>query len=396
MKTAVVYRGNRLCPVCSCNIKKKIFTVTMAMPPEFGLPEEYQVAECDYCGCCYADTSATADDYDNYYKYNNFYGEMDIEISTYQRRHEMTIRELRRLNISQENMLDIGFGKGELCVALKENGFENISGIDPSQASVEHLRKQGIACAQGSIYDTVPQELKHKYQAVFLYGMIEHLYHPVLAIERAKEYLTEDGYMFWSVPLFDKMGDDLTPIVNNFNEEHINYFSEVSLDNIARINGLQKICAYQEVMAEVGDSKAYGVLAVYQMGKEPGGIEKDRVTAASIEEYYHRITDDAKAIAKRVGQLRDLGEEIAVWGTGSYMRNLWVTAGLDQCRISCFIDNNMAKVGTKLFGRDIVAPDYLSHGYKGKIVICCMMYVQEIIEQIRGMDPELVKQVIIL
>lgn len=396
MRKNLLYRGKRNCPVCGCNIKRKIFSVKMAMPPDVRLPEEYNVAECDYCGCCYADTSATADDYDNYYKTNNFYGEMDIEISTYKRRHEITIKELRRLNISREKMLDIGFGKGELCVALKENGFENISGIDPAPGSVEHLRKQGIECAMGSIYDQVPETMRGQYKVVFMYGMIEHLYDPVLAVERAKEYLTDDGYMFWSVPLFDRMKDDLTPVVNNFNIEHINYFSEVSLDNIARLNGLRKVSGFPEVLTELGDSKAYGVLAVYQMGGESNGIRKDCVTAKSIEEYYFRIARNTGMSLERVRKLRESGERIVVWGTGAYMKNLWATAGLDQCNVSCFVDNNMAKVGTQLFGRDIVAPSWLENECVDKIVICCMMYAQEIVKQIKEIDAELTKKVLIL
>lgn len=396
MKKDLLYRGKRNCPVCGCNMKKKIFSVKMAMPPEIRMPEEYNVAECDYCGCCYADTAATAQDYDNYYKVNNFYGEMDIEISTYKRRHEITIKELRRLNITREKMLDIGFGKGELCVVLKENGFENISGIDPAPGSVEHLRRQGIECALGSIYDQVPGTMRGQYKVVFMYGMIEHLYDPVLAIERAKEYLTDDGYMFWSVPLFDRMGDDLTPVVNNFNIEHINYFSEVSLDNIARLNGLRKVSGFPEVLTELGASKAYGVLAVYRMGGEADGIRKDCITAKSIEEYYSRIVRNSGMSLERVRELRESGEQIAVWGTGAYMKNLWAAAGLDQCNVTCFVDNNMAKVGTKLFGREIMAPSWLENGHADRIVICCMMYAQEIVEQIKQIDVELAKKILIL
>ena len=40
-----VYRGDRDCPVCGCNIKRKIFSVKMAMPSDIGLPEEYNVEE---------------------------------------------------------------------------------------------------------------------------------------------------------------------------------------------------------------------------------------------------------------------------------------------------------------------------------------------------------------
>lgn len=392
-----VYRGKRNCPVCGCNIKKKLFSVKMAMIPDICLPDEYNVTECDYCGCCYADTSATAEDYDVYYTVNNFYGEMDITISTYKRLYELTINELRRLGITREKMLDIGFGKGELCTTLKAHGFENIMGIDPSKASVEHLRKQGILCNQGSVYDDVPASEKKQYKIVFMYGMIEHLYNPYLAIENAKEYLSEDGYMFWLVPLFDNMRDDLTPIVNNFNIEHINYFSEISLDNIASMNGLQKVKSYSEIMAELGKSKAYGTLAIYRMtGEKSYAMKKDCITAESINEYYLRIMHNEDITRETIRELRNSKEAIVIWGTGAYMKNLWATTELKECDVSCFIDNNMAKVGKQLFDKDIMPPTFLSKGFEGKIVICCMMYSQDIVKQIENMNKNLVNKIVVL
>lgn len=399
MNNTLLYKGNRNCPVCCCNIKRKLFPVKMAMPSNIGLPDEYNVAECDYCGCCYADTSATAEDYDNYYRENNFYGEIDIKISTYKRLYELTIDELKRLHITTEKMVDIGFGSGELCVMLRDNGFKNIRGVDPSLTSVEHLKKQGIECRQGSIYDYVPESEQKQYKVVFMYGMIEHLYNPVNAIERAKAYLSDDGYMFWLVPLFDNMKDDLTPVVNNFNVEHINYFSEISLDNVAKICGLKKVTSYSEVLAEVNNSRAYGTLAVYQMKNDVkigGGVKKDCVTAKSILEYYSRIIDNDNALQTFINELRDSGEEIVVWGTGAYMKNLWATTSLKECNVSVFIDNNEAKVGTNMFDKEIAAPTYLLQNYSGKIVICCMMYSEEIVKQIQSMNPELADRIIVL
>lgn len=389
-----VYRGSRNCPVCGCNIKQKVFSVKMVMDANIELPDVYNVAECDYCGCCYADTSATAEDYDQYYETNNFYGEMDIEISSYKNLFSITINQLRKLNISEEKMLDIGFGKGELDIELKQNGFPNISGIDPSQSSVNRLKQYGIEAHVGSIYDKVPEALQKQYKVIFMYGMIEHLYDPFLAIKRAKEYLEVGGYMFWEVPVFDDMREDLTPIVNNFNQEHINYFSAISLDNLAKMNGLKKIVSYREVVAEKGDSKAYGLINVYQVGEEENyDITRDCVTAKSIEEYYLRIGQNFDTTKDTIDKLYRSCEKIAIWGTGAYVMNLWATTDLDRCNISFFIDNNTAKIGKKILGRDVVAPQQLAE-FKGTIVICSMMYAEDIKEQIQKM--ELDNRVIIL
>ena len=383
--------AKRNCPICGCKINRRIFSVHMKIADKLRLPDCYDVVECDYCGFCYADTEATAEDYQQYYENNNVYGELDIEISAYNSLFRETKAILDALDVSDEKMLDIGFGKGELDIFLSRNGYPHMEGLDPSEQSVCHLQKYGLNARCGSVYDEV-SEGRGEYKCIFMYGMIEHLFDPFLAISRAKEYLKKDGYMFWWIPVFDDMREDDTPVVNNFNQEHINYFSAVSIRNLAIMNGLQQIRESRLVAAQRGSSKAYGILGVYQVNNDTTyEITKDAGTGKSIEEYYKRIKKKDLSVRRQIAEWKRTQEKIIVWGTGAYMMNLAAEAELFDCNIVAFVDNNPSKQGGELSGIPVLGPDIL-HNYTGKVVICSMMYAHSIERQIRdaGFENELV------
>lgn len=379
--------AKRNCPICGCKINSRIFSVHMKMADEMRLPDWYDVVECDYCGFCYADTEATAEDYQYYYENNNVYGELDIEISAYNSLFRETKAALDALNVSGEKMLDIGFGKGELDLFLSRNGYPHMEGLDPSEQSVSHLKRYGLNAKCGSVYDEV-SEGKGEYKCVFMYGMIEHLYDPFLAVSRAKEYLKKGGYMFWWIPVFDDMREDDTPVVNNFNQEHINYFSSVSIRNLAIMNGLQQVRESRLVAAQRGSSKAYGILGVYQVnGDTICEIVKDAGTGKSIEEYYKRTQKKDLSICRQIAEWKRTQEEIIVWGTGAYMMNLAAETELFDCNIIAFVDNNQAKQGRMIAGIPVLEPAAIKNS-ACKVVICSMMYADCIEKQIRSMGLE--------
>ncbi len=383
--------AKRNCPICGCKINNSIFSVHMKLPKELRLPDSYHVAECDYCGFCYADTEADAEDYRYYYENNNFYGGLDIEISAYGPLFQETKALLDSLGISGEKLLDIGFGKGELDIFLSRNGYPYIEGLDPSWQSVNHLKSYGVEARCGSVYDEAA-EGKGEYKCLFMYGMIEHLYDPFLAVSRAKAYLKEGGYLFWWLPVFDDMREDDTPIVNNFNQEHINYFSSVSVRNLASMSGLRLIRESRLTAAQRGSSKAYGILSVYQPDDDVVcELSKDRITRSSIEEYHERVGGKESAVRRQIAEWKRTQEEILVWGTGAYMMNLAAETELLDCNIAAFVDNNPAKQGGEISGIPVAGPELLQT-HTGRVAICSMMYADCIRRQIReaGYENEMI------
>ena len=77
-------------------------------------------------------------------------------------------------------------------------------------------------------------------------------------------------------------------------------------------------------------------------------------------------------------------EDIVVWGTGSYVHSLINEYNLGKCNISYFVDNNEARQNILIDGKKIYSPT--KENLEGKtIVICSMLYSEDIISQINSM-----------
>ncbi len=387
--------SKRNCPICECKISEKLFDVRINIEKTLGLPSEYDVVCCEYCGFCFADTEATHEDYENYYKNSNYYGEIPREKEEYQYLFQLVKEQLENTIEKDAYLLDIGFGKGELDVYLFNNGYKNICGIDPSEESVRHLNQSGIIANVGSVYDCPEKSIENKYKVVFMFNIFEHLYSPYLAIEQIKRYLDQNGFLYLWLPIFDDLKDDTTQIVNNFNQEHINYFSQTSLKNLMELNGFVEIHSKQAIAAKLGQSKTYGLLAIYQYDvyKNSIKINRDINTKKSILDYYGRVNQKTIKTIGKIKKLLNNNKKIVIWGTGAFVMNLLAITDLKYCNIDYFVDNNPLKIGKEFQGKNIESPEKLRI-FEGTIVVCAMLYSHDIEKQI--IDMKLNNEVIIL
>jgi len=368
--------GNRICPVCRHTEAEVLKTINMKIPTEYHLPESYNVVCCEECGFVYADTSATMEDYDWYYSHCNFYGDDSKDDNS--ARYEMTEELLKRYLNKDSMLLDIGAGNGRFEVALKEHGYTNITATDPSEESVDRLCNAGICAYVSSIYADVLKDEYEKYDGIFLFEVAEHLLMPEKGIANIRQMLKMGGIFILSVPDYSQIAEDKSSIPNYFNLEHINYFSEVSLDNLMSRFGLQRI-----------EQKRYGVdlVHVYKKIEETCALIKDVDTQYAVEKYLKAQEEREIHIKEIIHQLKESQEEIYIWGTGSYVMSLIATTELLQCKINGFIDNNKLKQGREMYEYRIYTPDYL-RDKSCTVVICSMLYSEEIKLQIEAMHTQ--------
>lgn len=368
--------GNRICPVCRGNQSGTIKKIDMKVPENYRLPEHYNVVVCQTCGLVYADTSATMEDYDWYYTNCNFYGDDSKDDNS--TRYDVTEEFLQNYCNKESVMLDIGAGNGRFEVALYQNGYHNITGIDPSQESVNRLKKAGIHSYVGSIYSSVVRDEENKYDCIFLFEVAEHLLFPGRGIENVKKMLKDDGVFIISVPDYSQIGEDKSSIANYFNLEHINYFSENSLDNLMDIYGLRRIA-----------QKRVGIdlIQCYKNVNESEGIQKDYITEQAVRNYFSAQEEKEEKEKRIIAELKTGQKEIVIWGTGSYVMSLIATTDLLDCNIRGFVDNNKIKQGRQMYGYTIYSPEML-RDKKYTVLICSMLNSNTIREQLEEMKTE--------
>lgn len=175
---------------------------------------------------------------------------------------------------------------------------------------------------------------------------------------------------------------------NNFNREHINYFSPVS---IRRLVSEYEFSEVETSLIEIdlgvfGKNKFY--LGMYQKLNKAQGIHKEKITdketRKSIMEYYDRMQKRILAQEKLIRYLLESKKSVAVWGAGENLSNLLATTKLGECKIDFLVDNNRTKIGKQIEGYDVCLPEAL-YEFEGIIVICSMLGAESIKGQIVNM-----------
>ena len=375
------------CPICGSKTKTLLKTVRFAVPEYFHLPNQYDVVSCDQCGCCYAATEASLGDYDHYYSQCNFYSgvpnEQDWQIYGNNRISELVTAIVDRNGL----LLDIGFGKGNLMCALREKGFRHVCGLDPSKDSIQRMREYGFPVYEGSIFGSTVPALAGKCDCIFLIDVLEHLLYPDLAIDKIKSYLKEQGTLIISVPNYAALlNTDLysaPPIIpDQFNQEHINYFSPVSLDNLLRKHGFARVENEHAICFEKNNGAE--LLVAYQYSEtsgKPKQFQSDSYCPQVLQKYFEQNNILERTIDEKLALFSNDGRPVYVWGTGSYAMWLLANTAAENLDIEAFIDNNPTKLGKTLNGIQIISPKEMKSDIP--ILICAMRYSSEIIEQIK-------------
>lgn len=369
---------NRKCPVCGCEKIQRIEQIKMELPKEYKLPNQYWIVECRECGFCYADTSASEKDYDNYYSECNFYSGTPVDDSAWDSLYDPAMEMINKCVDSKALILDMGFGKGVFLRRLKQEGYANIFGLDPSEESVRLVQNNGIAADVGSIFGDVSEKYKAKFSCVALFDVLEHLLDPDKALQHLSEYLNEEGYLIISVPNYGCLRYNNYPITNMFNQEHINYFSPDSLEWLLSRHGFRKkeCLKYQEDQEEI--------ICIYKKSDSVNnaGVEykRDDITAVEIRQYTQKFIQRKIAIERRLSDIRQSGMKcLYIWGTGAYTMWLLANSTIKEFNIT-FVDNNIAKVGTKLGNGEIISPSQITDK-EVPILICSMLYAEQIRQQ---------------
>lgn len=348
------------------------------------LSGECIVAVCSNCGLAFNDTTHNARTYERYY----------AELSKYisplpPSEHARTfsaVADAFEAKFPDKNVsiLDVGCGNGGLLAALQERGYLNIAGMDPTPAGAAAVQTQlRIECRVGVLAN--PPFQSGGFDVVISTGVFEHLLEPSRDLGCLKELLRPEGVAFVVVP--DASRYHLFPDApfQQFNIEHINHFSQQTLNSLFQINGWEAIHTGELVVEGSPTWKEPAVYGCFTPGHAPGkkALEKDTRLTASLQTYIA----DSKAMITRINtqldeELKD-EKEIVIWGAGQTASVLLEMTVLRNKKIRAVIDSNPLFHGKKFCSAAIDEPAVIS-GYSGPIVVATVRareavatYIQE-------------------
>lgn len=382
--------AQRVCPVCGASQVNLLHTQRFELPAGHPLAEGYAVVLCNTCGFVYADTTVSQTDYDRFYAQYSKYE--DAKTSTgggenpFDRtRLEVTAQQIANfLQDTTTRILDVGCANGGLLRALKDLGYQNLCGLDPSPACVENTRALGLDAYPGSLSQPFPHG---KFDCVILSHTLEHVQDVRGAIAWIDAILDSSGKQLTYIETPDaaRYVDFLYAPFQDFNTEHINHFTRTSLQNALELAGFETLLTGEKDLS-INATMRYP--AVYGFWKKSAAkatsLQPDTHLALRMEAY---IRQSRLQLGEMDAHLRvALGEHqrVIVWGTGQLALKLLLETCLGQTEIAAFVDSNPVNQGKMLRGVEIIAPEAIG-ACPEPIVITSTLHQQSIAAQIREM-----------
>ena len=355
------------------------------------------MAVCERCGGSYADGIPDQSAFDRYYrdmsKYE--YAQRGGAESEYDSRRLALIAGIVVPHVSSPRgrILDVGCASGRLLANIRDRGFPNVVGLDPSPAcAATAARLYGIevrTMTLGEIAGT-----GERFDVVIMVGVLEHLRDLDSAFDHLRALLPAGGLLYVEVPDVTAFADWPNAPYQDFSTEHINFFSPVSLSNLMLRHGFARVFLERNHREQSYRTVMSNVSAVYRKQDVPAepGMELDTESATGLERYLAQCATDDARLQAAIDRVVDGGRPILVWGVGTHTSRLMATSRLAEADIVAFIESNSRYQGKTLHGRPILAPAALKAHHE-PVLISSRVFQNEIAEQIRrdlGCQNELV------
>ena len=390
---------DRPCPVCAANAAKILYTQRFGVESP-SLLQGYDVAVCGNCGCGYADHIPTQDEFDAYYREMSKYEyghQAGQTLATDAARFQLTADDVELLRPDRNaRILDIGCATGHLLKVLKARGYSNPQGVDPSPECARIARElHGVEVLTAPL-----SQLAHetaRYDLILLLAVVEHLEDAKRSIAQVVQLLAPGGLFYVEVPDVSPFAAFENAPFQQFSVEHINFWSQISLDNLMASQGLEPVW-HQSVVREAGYRLLDpGITAAYRATSEPPAQRFDESTAPALRAYIESCQGVENAIAARLQPLIDAQTPVVIWGLGTNTLHLLHATPLGRANIVAFVDSNPKYQGRSQRDRPVLSPAALPQALReieAPIIIGSRMYQQEIeatIRQTLGLSDEIIK-----
>ena len=377
---------HRECPVCGSDDRRVVFHQEFAAVEQATPVTGYDVAVCERCGAAYADGIPDQAAFDRYYrdmsKYE--YAQRGGEESAFDARRLALIADIvaPRVPSPDARVLDVGCASGRLLANIRERGFPQVTGLDPSPAcAATAARLYGIPVRTMTLGEIAASG--ERFDVVIMVGVLEHLRDLDSAFEQLRALLDPSGLLYIEVPDVTAFADWPNAPYQDFSTEHINFFSPISLRNLMRRHGFTEEFLEQNHREQSYRTVMSNISAFYRRRDEvPQHIEFDADTASGLERYVDLSAADDRRLHAKIDAVVDAGQPILVWGVGTHTSRLMATSRLPEAQIVAFVESNARYHGKTLHGRPIVAPEALRER-REPVLISSRVFQQEIADQIR-------------
>jgi 2-polyprenyl-3-methyl-5-hydroxy-6-metoxy-1,4-benzoquinol methylase len=376
----------RKCEVCRSERSKLLFQQHFSTMSSNSLLDGYDVVVCQDCGFTFANNIPDQASFDEYYRDMSKYEYQDKmgQVSKFDLAKFRTIESIlsQYFPDTRARILEIGSSTGALLSLLKQGGYTNILGIDPSPACKETAeRLYGIRVLTNTLSDISIED--RSIDVLILVGVLEHVRNLNDSLAKCRNMLSDNGCFFISVPDASRYAEGEDAPYQEFSLEHINFFGPLSLTNLMHANGFESVASKQNLVETNYHTTTAVIHSVYRKSNTPLSLTPDIQTEMGLISYIDQSRQADDRILQIISEIVSSGRRIVVWGTGAHTLRLLAVTQLEKANIRAFVDSNPRYQGKNLAGVPIISPQALERD-SGAILISSRVYQHEIEEQIRN------------
>ena len=299
-----------------------------------------EVGGCSYCGLVQIlNPIDPAEFYTNYANASSVKREPHLE---------KLIEKLESLLPKNAKIIDVGCNDGKFLSRLRESGFNDLHGLEPTKNMSERAINAGFGVFNSYLDSAKSREIVAEtglFDCVTLRQVLEHIENLSDFGVALRNLLRPNGLLVIEVP--DAQSHFDLPDFALW-EEHINDFSLGSLKHFLRQHGLEVIDSYKTqfsgvcltVLSRLVDTRSVDVEPVSQI------VDSFRKWAKCFDPFRSQVQAELQYFASR-----DL--PIALYGVGS-RSSFFLNVTRSMGNISFAIDDDPAKQGKYLPGTDIL------------------------------------------
>ncbi|AUS95095.1 hypothetical protein CDQ84_03685 [Clostridium thermosuccinogenes] len=280
-------------------------------------------------------------------------------------------------NIKNKHVFEVGASDGALLKYIADKGNNKVAGVEPSKKLCDYAHSLGIDLKNDYFNgDYIRRNPEEKYDCVVVRHVMEHIDDLNDIADSLRKILNEDGLLVVEVP--DVEAILTNNLYSNIFHEHLNYFSQVSINRLFARYGFKSV--YETKVNIHGGS----LLVFYKLRQldEISNISKEfrnklKSFAENISKYYSRINRLILDLSR---------ENKIIHGYGASHRTfiLLGNAHLHDC-IPIIYDSNPFLDNRRLNGFHslVMNPDTIVNNNPDTIVVFATSYESEIVKDLR-------------
>ena len=379
----------RACPICDGRHGDTLHSQRFVLSDDKALASSSAIVACTRCGAAFADTAVTQQQYNELYAQRSRYAAGPAAHATDHDRDTARFKDMAAaiacvVPETSTRIADIGCANGQMLAALAARGYTNLIGIDPSPGCVAQAGSiAGVGAYVGSLSE-IPARAA-PFEVVILSHVLEHVRDLKPALGYLKAFMSAGALLYVEVPDASRYAEFAWSPFQDFNTEHINHFSLVSLANLLRQCGFDPVASGAK---DILSAPGMPYPAIYWFGRlDPAGtpaIERDTALPDRLREYVRVSERLMVSIDSRLAEHLGGGRRAVVWGTGELTAKLLADTSLGRANVVAFVDGNPVNQGRTLRGLPILAPRDLPSG-DDVIVVASILHHDSIVGAIRDL-----------